>query len=171
MFPCLVGYPDPLQQAGCYLGFVKASGKARWEAVVVEEMNHAQIGTMDFRVEGHHRASTSNPALSILGRVSLSTVSRLSFSTINFEPEAAFYAIEAVFWCINNTRSEQLLEERRRYSTASNRPFSSNDFRNFLETADRWHCTDIRDRIFGVLGVFEVGHSHILFGLITVFQQ
>ncbi|KAK5273866.1 hypothetical protein LTR99_000879 [Exophiala xenobiotica] len=151
MFPCLVGYLDPLQQAGCYLGFVKASGKARWEAVVVEEMNRAQVG-----IEGHHRASTSNLGLSILGRVSLSSVSGLSFSTTDFEPEAAFYAIEAVFWCINNTRSEQLLEERRRYSTASNRPFSSNDFRNFLETADRWHCTDIRDRIFGVLGVFEV---------------
>ncbi len=153
LFHYVVGYAHDMQQHGYYLSFTKVEG--RWRAVVVEVADDALDMNINLEIEDEP-GNRSCPAVFIQDSVSLSTVSTLGFSTNDFNPESAFQAIESVFWCINNTRSEQLLDERRRHSTANNRHFSSVDFRNFLESADRWYCTDVRDRVFGVLGVFQI---------------
>lgn len=141
IFPGLVGQALRQKQREHLLGFRRPRDKGRWEPVAAEAETINNEG--DIHVTFH-------------STISLSSVSDLSFSTTNFDPIAAFKSINCAFWCIENTRSEQLLNERRRYSTSNNRQFSSMDFRNYLEDADRWHCTDIRDRVFGALGVFGV---------------
>ncbi|ETN37926.1 uncharacterized protein HMPREF1541_07549 [Cyphellophora europaea CBS 101466] len=142
VFPTLVGQDSQAGQHAFLLGFRKSRGRSRWEPVVAE-------------LEASSR-NDDEPRITFYSNISLSVVSGLSFPTTNFDPSAAFKSIECAFWCIGNTQSEQLLDERRRYSTSNNRQFSSNDFRNYLENASRWHCTDIRDRVFGSLGVFGV---------------
>ena len=152
-FPSLVGYAQRGAQE-CCLGFIRVQSESRWEAVVVKETDGLPKDHGDVRIKTPSETSPRS-AFSISNSLSLSTVSPQYFSVDDFNPEDAFRAIEAVFWCMKSTKSEQLLEERRRHSAATNHRFSSVDFRNFLENADRWHCTDIRDRIFGVLGVFQ----------------
>jgi hypothetical protein len=130
LFPVTMG-----STTGPYLlAFCKSSNKERWEPLIMER---------------------EDASIRIIGTVSLSTISPLSFSVDDFDAVRAFHAIQSAFWCMDQSTSEQLLDERRRHITANSRDFSSVDFRNYLESSDRWHCTDVRDRVFGVLGVFE----------------
>jgi hypothetical protein len=130
LFPVTMG-----STTGPYLlAFCKSSNKERWEPLIMEQ---------------------EDASIRIIGTVSLSTISPLSFSVDDFDEVRAFHAIQSAFWCMDQSTSEQLLDERRRHITANSRDFSSVDFRNYLESSDRWHCTDVRDRVFGVLGVFE----------------
>jgi hypothetical protein len=133
--PCILSRIDRNE---LQIGFRKAHEKPRCIPVVMQ------------------MAGDNDNAGIVTSTISLSTASGLSFSQDEFDASEAFFAIEFVFWCIGNTKSEQLLSERRRYSAGSNISFASTDFRNFLGRADRWHCTDIRDRVFGALGVFRV---------------
>lgn len=153
IFPCLVGYADRGRHQ-CCLGFARIDGEPRWQAVVVKEVSRVSKDDSDVEVETLSETS-SRSVFSIMGTISLSTVSKQYFAAVDFDPEDAFHALEAVFWCMKNAESERLLEERRRHSADKSRRFSSLDFQNFLETADQWYCTDIRDRIFGILGVFQ----------------
>lgn len=129
------------QQSTMMLGFQRSNDQPRWDpwAVEVERVDHED------KVHAIFRAP-----------VTLSTVSELSFSIHHFDPCSAFKSMECAFWCTGNSKSEQLLAERRRYSDSAANKASSLDFRNYLEHADRWYCTDIRDRVFGALGVFTV---------------
>ena len=154
-FPCLVGYARRARQQECFLGFTRSEGDTVWEAVVVEELEELPTSETELDME-NESGSSLHSAFSIIDRVSLSTVTAQYFSVEAFDPGDAFRAVEAVFWCIKNSRSEQLLDERRRHSTVNHDSFSSVEFRKFLETADRWYCTDIRDRVFGSLGVFRI---------------
>jgi hypothetical protein len=120
------------------VGFKKVHGKPRYIPVVMQ------------------MAGDDQNAGIMTSTMSLSTVSGLSFSEEEFDAIEALFAIEFVFWCVGNTKSEQLLAERRRHSAGSNVSFASSDFRNYLGRAEGWHCTDIRDRVFGALGVFRV---------------
>ena len=123
------------------LGFRRNQDRKRWYPVALQTSDHSDI------------LFSSQP--NAWSDLTLSNASTLSFAKENFDCVLAFRTIQAMFWSIFGTRSERLLEQRRQYGSNVDQAFASTQFRAYLETADQWFCTDIRDRLFGATGVFQ----------------